>query len=871
MSLLRRWRSVVASVPDGIAAVSGSTSYSYAEADRISDLMALELVAALGESEEPIGALLGQDTAAVLAFLTVLKSGRMIVVLDAHTPAERLEQIVDLAGVSTCLVDGAVAEVMATIGGVFTTTFSLDHLIADAAASTVSAEALADRVALELFLGASRTGADGVQIVFTSGSTGVPKGVVQTHATFLASSAAVLDWPAPVMGPGDKTGLVLPLSFVAGSLILFNTLLMGATAVLADPRDIGADGLLQLVREHRIDLLDATPHLVRGMTAALDEGEVLDSIRLLVTMGEGVHSNDVEGIRKHLVPSAVFGNAFGSSEMNSVAFFHVSLDGHIPRGMIPAGRPVLGKEVVVLREDGTEAAVGETGDILVYSDYLAPGYWRNDELTAEKFGVDAGGRRFARLGDLGHFGEDGHLRIGGRSDSGVKVRGYLVEPSEIESALLSLDEIGEAVVIPIVTDNAPTRLVAYVSPKSTLRPPSGAAIRRSLRSRLPEYMVPGDIVQLNALPRTERGKVDRTSLPPVPPRQTNVMEMDQRELALSTIWQQVLELPELHLDDDFMALGGDSLSAEEMLVLVKDVFGVEIPSMDVLKFPTLREFAQRIGSDESTLPSHPDVMTLNAEGSATPLFCFPGAGSLALTYFPLSKQFPDTPLYAFQQHGIEKRALPDRSLEAMAQRYVQLMRIVRPHGPYRLVGHSFGGLVAMEVARMLTEAGEVVEQVVILDTYGPRSITEFDEANRPSTEPVPALADGSPIATAKNVVGRVKSRYVPDGIPRGENIGRQFRAYLAGILRHEGQRQYDSFFDHAVLLGRRYQVKPYFGDVVLVLAEENPDGFEGWKAALKGRVTVVGMKAEHTSILREPHVAQLAEHLRDAFDAIPAG
>jgi thioesterase domain-containing protein/acyl carrier protein len=421
----------------------------------------------------------------------------------------------------------------------------------------------------------------------------------------------------------------------------------------------------------------------------------------------------------------------------------------------------------------------------------------------------------------------------------------------------------------VVRENLPTRLVAYVSPTQGARPPSTAMIRRSLRTRLPEYMVPSDILQLTALPRTERGKVDRRALPEVPAHVANVEEMDQQELAMSTLWQQVLELPELNLDDDFMALGGDSLSAEELLTLVADHFGVEIASTDLLAYPTLREFTQHVTAGRTALPTHPDVVTLNGSATGTPVFCFPGAGALALTYLPLAKHFPEQTFYAFQQHGLEKRGLPDWSIEAMVSRALQLVRIVRPHGPYRLIGHSFGGLVAVETARQLVDAGEEVESLVILDTYLPeeRAAEAVAETAAPAGAAAPAPGG---FARAQGLASGILQRFAPDGLPRGENVGRQVRAYLAGVVRHRGQRQYDSFFDQAVLLARKYRLRPSATPTVLVVADDNPGGAAAWSRVLSN-LEVVTMAAEHTSILREPHVRELAERLAPALaDRAPA-
>ncbi|RKR76387.1 AMP-binding protein [Frondihabitans australicus] len=879
-SLLTHWRLAVAQSPDSPAALDADgVTLTYAEVDRLSDAVAVAILDAVGDDDRPIAAVLAHDSRAVVALMALLKTGRIRVVLDTHLPEQRLAQIVELSTAALALVDDrhrGLAETLRGPGGL-RTLLSLDELLDAASARTGDVDDVPDA---RLATGAAREGKDPFEIVFTSGSTGVPKGVVQRHGAFVNDIDGVLGLRK--IGPGDSSAIVLPLSFVAGSANLLLTLIAGARAVLVDPRDAGLAPLVALMRAGEITTLAGTPHLVRGIVAALGEGEMLDGVSIISTLGEAVHGRDVREILAHLPAHARFMNEVGSSETNGIAVHVVEQGDEVRDGALPAGRPFRGRAVRIVDADGRDVAPGEAGEVLVVSHYLSGGYWHAPELNAEKFGVDGDGVPFVRQGDLGRVGADGVLHLLGRGDAGVKIRGYLVEPSEVEGALLAMDDITEAVVIPQIsqaTPPAPTRLAAYVVPSKSGRTPSSAAIRRALRAVLPEYMVPSEIVQLPALPRTERGKIDRRALPPVPERRPDVDAMDQRELAMSTIWQQVLELPELAPDDDFMALGGDSLSAEELLSLVKEHFGVDVPSAAILQHPTLREFTARVVAEAAPEPANPDVVSFHPDAAGTPFFGFAGAGALALTFLPLAKRFPDSPFHAFQQHGIERRAVPDRSVEAMAARHARSIVDLHPSGPYRLIGHSFGGVVALEVARQLTEAGREVESVTILDTYLPRNVETADSEESPAADESLAVSGGQEptlatgpiraLAGVKALPSVLLHRLVPDGLPPRDEYGRQIRAHLAGYLVHRGQRQYDSFFDRSVLLMRKHVVRPCPGRAALVLADENPDGPLAWDGVLTGDRRDIVIEAEHTSILREPFVAQLADELRAFVDAAP--
>jgi thioesterase domain-containing protein/acyl carrier protein len=429
------------------------------------------------------------------------------------------------------------------------------------------------------------------------------------------------------------------------------------------------------------------------------------------------------------------------------------------------------------------------------------------------------------------------------------------------------------VVLAVLSDEAPTYLVAYVVPDPRAATESVAALRRRLRERLPEYMVPAVIVPMTALPRNERGKVERRSLPAAPERASGEPPATQWEKVVADLWGEVLGLDEIHLDDDFMALGADSLTAEEMLAQAGDRFSVSLVTSDLLEAPTLREFSHRVSLGSASLPSHPDVVSLGGRGTATPVFCFAGGGALALGFAPIARHFGDRPVYAFQSHGLERRALPDRTVEAAADRALALMRVIQPSGPYLVVGHSFGGLVALEVARRLTDAGQEVALVGLLDTFLLTGLTAQDASAAAQVAQgamVPQRLDTPPgrLSGGIQVLDGLLRRVLPDGVPQLPEWGRHARSKVAGVVTFAGQRQFDAHFDHTVKVARRHQPKPYDGAVLLITAENNPQGAETWAPVLTGPLEVRDMPCEHSSMIREPHAAQVAAHLAEQIDAL---
>jgi amino acid adenylation domain-containing protein len=825
-TLHERWREVVAAHPDGPALFDRDRILTFAEVDRLAAEVAERVANAVPAGPEaPVVLLADHDAAAVVSLLGILRSGRLLVPLDTQLPVARLRTIVEAMGATAAVVGTGHAALAEELGL---------RALSPAPSEIPAPRAVPDPDPLP----------DGVlAVLFTSGSTGRPKGVRYRDAQLLKDAAGSARGFA--VTPADVFVQVLPLSFAAGFLALFSALLNGAAVVCHDPRTDGVRSLPQTLARARVSVLLSTPHLLRSLLAELPAGRKLSGLRIVGTAGEPIYHDDCVSAFEHLGERGRLFNWTGSSECGALSMHEVQRTDEAL--VVPAGTLLDGMEIRIVRSDGSAAEPGELGEMQVRSRHLSGGYWHAEEQTAERFGLDPDGVPVYRSGDLARS-IDGILTLHGRADAGVKIRGYLVDPSEIEAALRSAPGVRECVALALPTPTGQTRLVAYVAQDPDRRTSSTAALRLHLRTLLPSYMVPASIELVGALPRNERGKVDRALLPPpVTERIVTTPPTTQWELALADIWCEVLGLEELDVDEDFTDLGGDSLAAQAMAAEVTARTGTVVRPSDLVSAPTIRTFTALVEERRPALPSHPDLFVLADRGSATtPVFCFAGGGALALTFRPLARHLADRSVYAFQSHGLERRSVPDWSVEAAAARALELLRIVQPTGPYVLVGHSFGGLVALEVAAALTEAGESVGLLGLLDTYLPGQ-------NPSGFAPTPARK--------RSEWGRrraVVEGLLPEAVPAPAEWPRHVRARLAGVLPF-GSRNFEAFFDQAKLVGKRYAPARFAGRSLLVLADGNEAGAGDWRPHLAGACRVAALDCEHSSLLREPHARSLAD------------
>ncbi len=573
-------------------------------------------------------------------------------------------------------------------------------------------------------VGKPTTAADPAYVIFTSGSTGRPKGVVISHFA-IANHMEWMNTELPLTVE-DRVLQQTSVSFDASVWELFAPLQSGARMVLARPganRD--PDALIDEVVKHGITEIQVVPSMLRAM---LDTGRLgtATSLRRVCCGGEAMTWDLITAFRRNL-PAALV-NLYGPTEASIDSTYWIA-DAEAGPGPVPIGRPIGNARAHVLDRAGQLCPIGTPGELFMAGEGIALGYLNQPELTAERFVNDpfSGTGRMYRTGDRASWRCDGVLEFFGRMDNQVKVRGFRIEPGEIEAVLSALPGVRLAAVVVDVDSANELRLVAYVE----LSPPpalDGAAIRAALRSQLPEYMLPARVVVRDRLPRTPSGKIDRAALtatsaadPADDSSSVDAWAPDSTlEYTLTILWQRLLGVAKVGLDDDFFELGGHSLLAAKMVNELRLTTGHQLPLAMLFEASTIRSLMPRLlahsfpGADagvhvvQQGAPGRIPFFMLTGDMMGGGFYCRGVANALD----------PAQPVYAVAPVPATSE-LELATIDGMAKLHLDDVRQIQPAGPYRLGGFCVGGLVAYEMARRLRAAGEQVDLLLLVDAGAP--------------------------------------------------------------------------------------------------------------------------------------------------------
>ncbi len=583
----------VSRTPRAIAVRFEGEQLSYEEMNCRANQLAHYLLRLGVRREELVGLCLERSLEMMIAILAVLKAGGAYVPLDPGYPLERLRYMARDTGIRFLLSQERLLGLLENIAGANSSVVYVDRQrpeLARESGRNPIAKSAPNNLAY---------------VIYTSGSTGLPKAVMIEQQSILNR----LWWAVTkfALGSGDAVLQKTAFSFDASVWEMLAPLLVGACVVIARPGgQQDSRYLIDAVANDGITVLQMVPSMLAIMLQDPKVERCGKSLKWLFSGGEALTAETVELVRQKL-PGVKLVNLYGPTEASiDVSSWPCARQQN--SGYVPIGHPISNAEIYIVDEFGMLAPVGAVGEIQAGGVGLARGYWNRPDLTAERFTPNLfsrqPGARLYRTGDLGRYRADGVVEYLGRADQQVKLRGYRIEPGEIESVLSLCDRVKEAVVVVREDEPAIQQLVAYVVLKQRVDAdaapsPDGRDLKEQLRSQLPEYMVPAIVVELQSMPRTGSGKVDRKALPR-PKAAAGAGGRAPRpglQELLAQIWAEVLKLEQVSRDDNFFNLGGHSLLAMQLVTRIRDVFQAELPLRIVFERPTLEELSWQLEAE----------------------------------------------------------------------------------------------------------------------------------------------------------------------------------------------------------------------------------------------------------------------------------
>jgi len=841
--------------PQRAAVECAGQTVSHAElASRVHALARTLRARGIGQGDV-VGICMPRSIEMIVSLLGIMASGAAYLPLDPTYPAERLHLLADDAGVQHVL---ALTREQVPL--------ALAH-----ARKVHAFDEFAAPPAVELpHVG----GAAPAYVLYTSGSTGAPKGVRVLHRNLVNCLLSMAEEPG--LTSSDVLCAIAPLTFDIAALELLLPLLVGAKVLLAtDTERRDPDLLLALMQRRGATVLQATPSWLRAL-AANERPQRLPRLKLLIG-GEELPRDLAERV---LPLCRELWNLYGPTETTIWATCSRVASGADP---VPIGRPVANTYIYVVDQHGQIAPPGVRGEIWIGGAGVADGYLQSgtseERFIADPFRNDAA--RVYRTGDIGSW-RDGQLLFHGRRDAQFKLRGFRIEPAEIEAAALAIPGVRAAVAAVFARSEQDKRLALYVVAPGAA-PGFTDQLRDRLRRTLPPHMVPQYIELLNTLPQTAHGKIDRKALPPPQPSPASV-ESKAAELApsdsvtrtLMQIWKDLLGTEHVTLDANFFDIGGDSLLGVQLFQRVHTTTGVNLPLSTLLTAQTVREQARAlrdasIASADARGDAQRDVpggwsplVPIQEGGSRPPLFSVHALGGNVLNYVPLARSLgPDQPVYGLQAIGLDGISQPLTTIEEMAARYLPEIREKCPHGPYYLCGGSMGGLIAYELAQMLAAQGEQIAFVGLFDTYGPGCMTTGPSSTlghwRERWMQLRRLDATTRRAALVNACAR--------RVERGHDALRHAWCRWRGrALPHDTRyRELERAHWRADFA---YRPRAYSGMVNLFRAREQPEPLAsmralGWDSVALGGVHVIDLPGTHETLIEQP---ELADALRSVLD-----
>ena len=844
----------VPKAPDNIALRQHEQTMTYSELNERANQLAHYLVQNGVKPQDNIGLIVTRSFNMMIGLYAIMKAGGAYVPIDPDYPLDRQEYILKNSSVVKIIADGDYELEQFVAPDQFLKLNELD-------VNSYSKENPGLRL-------------DSTQLaytIYTSGSTGRPKGVMIEHH----SAVNLILWVNKTynIGADDRLLFITSMCFDLSVYDIFGMLAAGGSIVIVEQQELmDVPKLKDMLLNYGITFWDSVPttmdYLVRELETA-DKEYLQHTLKVVFMSGDWIPVNLPDRIKKYFPETQVI-SLGGATEGTVWSNFYPVKEIGKDWSSIPYGRPMDNNFFYILNEQLQPVPNGVPGELYIGGVGVARGYANDKQKTdysfvKDPFSNEAGGRMY-RTGDLGRMLPDYNMEFIGRKDDQVKIRGYRIELGEIESVLRQNEYIRQAVVLARADKDGKKRLVSYVVGK-------GAYDREKvigfLKTKLPDYMVPTLWLELDSLPLTSNGKIDKKALPDFDAeeqlKEKYIAPATEAEKILAGIWQDVLKMKNIGIDDNFFDIGGHSLLAVQIMTRIENKIGAKLQIAILFQYPTVRLLNAFIQKDVVTKTDWKYLVPIKATGNKPPLYIIPGAGLNVMNFSSLAINLDGgQPVYGLQGVGLDGSDVQIDSISDIAKFYVNEIIEHNPAGPYIIAGYSIGGFIAVEIVQQLTLMNKDVKMLVIFDTDSDRT-RETERWTR--------------------ITPKIIKRYLPQFLggtkPFSSQLGVVFNRIWSSFAKKVGFAKKQESAEYYIMLDKiinryfnalaNYKLKTFNSPVYLLKAEvydhyNDDQAYMGWKKyALKGVVSKL-VPGNHISMLQPPNANQFAKTLQSILD-----